>query len=57
MAGDAVVFSVRESMQDGVFWYGANVPSADTVRAVICNMSGVAQTAITDLPVRIITFR
>ena len=55
--GDAVVFSVRASMQDGVFFYGTNVPTAGTVRAVLCNMSGVAQVGISDFPVRVVTFR
>ncbi len=55
--GDAVVFSAMESMQDGVFFNGTNVPSAGTVRAVLCNMSGVAQVQISDFPVRVVTFR
>jgi hypothetical protein len=55
--GDAVVISVQEAMQDGVYMYGVRVSAVNTVRGLLCNMSGIAQAAITDLQVRIVTFR
>jgi hypothetical protein len=56
-AGDAVVFSVRGPMQNGVFWYGSEVVDANTIRAQLCNFSGTTLQGFTDLPVRILTFR
>jgi hypothetical protein len=56
-AGDVVVFSVRGPMQDGVSFYGTQVVDGDTLRAQLCNFSGTTQLAITNLPVRILTFR
>jgi len=55
--GDAVVFSVQDDMQDGVFFYGARVSSANTVDTVLCNLSGAAQAAITNVQTHILTFR
>ncbi len=56
-AGDAVVFSVRGPMQDGVFFYGSQVVDATTIRAQLCNFSGGTMQAFTNVPVRILTFR
>lgn len=55
--GDAVVFTVRGDMQDGVFFVGKQVTAATAVRVELCNLSGGVQAAITDLPVRVLTFR
>ena len=55
--GDAVVFSVQANLQDGVFFYGLRVSAPGIVDSLLCNFSGVAQAAISDLPVRILTFR
>jgi hypothetical protein len=54
--GDAVVFSVRGPMQQGVFLYGTQVISDTQVGGEICNLSGTTMTAITELPVRLLTF-
>ena len=56
-AGEAVVFSVRAPMQDGVFFYGTQVIDATTARTQLCNLSGTTQLAISNMPVRILTFR
>lgn len=55
-AGDAVVFSVRGNMPDGVFFYGTRVTSSSNLVAVLCNLSGGAMPAINNVPVRILTF-
>ena len=56
-AGDAAVIVARGPMQSGVFLYAIEVTAANNVRGAICNFSGGALQAITNLPVRIITFR
>jgi hypothetical protein len=55
-AGEAVVFSVQAPIQDGIVIYGQRVPSDGHVTFDVCNFSGVGQEAISDLPVRVITF-
>ncbi len=55
-AGEAVMFSVQGALQDGIIIYGARVPSDGHVTFNVCNFSGVAQAAITNLPVHVITF-
>jgi hypothetical protein len=55
-AGEAVIFNVNGALQDGVVIYGQRVPSDGHVMFDVCNFSGTTQAAITDLPVRIITF-
>jgi hypothetical protein len=55
-AGEAVVFSVQAALQDGVVIYGQRVPSDGHVTFDVCNFSGATQAAISDIPVRVITF-
>ena len=55
-AGEAVVFSIKAPLQDGVMIYGQRVPSNGHVMYDVCNFSGTTQAAISDLPVRVITF-
>jgi hypothetical protein len=55
-AGEAVLFSVKAPLQDGVVIYGQRVPSDGHVTFDVCNFSGTTQTAIDDIPVRVITF-
>jgi hypothetical protein len=55
-AGEAVVFSVQAPLQDGIVLYGEHVPVDGTVTFDVCNFSGVVETAISNLPVRVITF-
>ena len=56
-AGDVPIIAWRANVQDGVFLYGTRVASTSTVEAVICNFSGAAMAAITNIPVRLITLR
>jgi hypothetical protein len=55
-AGEAVVFSTKAAVQDGVIIYGQRVPSNGHVTFSVCNFSGITQAAIDDIPVRLITF-
>ncbi len=55
-AGEAVVFSMKAPLQDGVMIYGQRVPSNGHVTFDVCNFSGATQAQINDLPVRVITF-
>jgi len=55
-AGEAVVFSIKGAIQDGVLIYGQRVPSDGHVTFDVCNFSGTTQAAISSLPVRIITW-
>jgi hypothetical protein len=55
-AGEAVLFSIQAALQDGVVIYGQRVSSDGHVMFDVCNFSGTTQVAISDLPVRIITF-
>jgi hypothetical protein len=57
LAGDVVVLSEQAPMQEGVFFYGAQVVSPTQVRALLCNLSGGPQAAVTGLPVRVLTLR
>ena len=55
-AGEGVVFSLKAALQDGVVIYGQRVPSDGHVTFSVCNFSGTTQAAISDIPVRVITF-
>jgi hypothetical protein len=39
-----------------VLLYGARVPSAGTVTLKICNLTGGTMPALTNFPIRVITF-
>ncbi len=51
------VLGAVQAIQDGVYFYATDVPAAGSVRGGLCNLSGVAQVAISSYPVRIVTFR
>jgi hypothetical protein len=55
-AGEAVVFSIQAALQDGIVIYGQRVPSDGHVTFDVCNLSGTTQAAISEMPVRVITF-
>jgi hypothetical protein len=55
-AGEAVIFNVKATLQDGVVIYGQRVPSDGHVMFDVCNFSGITQAQISNLPVRVITF-
>ena len=49
------MFSIKAPLQDGVVSTPA-LPSAGHVMYSVCNFSGTTQAAISDMPVRVITF-
>ena len=53
---EAVVFSLRADAPDGMLFYGVRVSVAGQVILKVCNFTGGASPAISDLPVRILTF-
>jgi hypothetical protein len=55
-AGEGVILSTKAPLQDGVLIYAQQVPSDGNVTIDVCNLSGTTQAAITDFPIRIITF-
>ena len=55
-AGEAVIFNIKAALQDGIVIYGQRVPSDGHVTYSVCNFSGTTQDAISDMPVRVITF-
>jgi hypothetical protein len=55
--GDVPVIATQGSIQSGVFMYAMRTQAIGNVLASVCNMSGTTMTPISDLPVRVITFR
>ena len=55
--GDVPVVSTQAAIQSGIVLLGQRVSSADHVEVDACNFSGGAMTAISDFPVRTMTFR
>jgi hypothetical protein len=53
--GDAVIVSINGTVPEGILIYGARVPSANTVTIKVCNLSGSAMAAITNLPIAVVT--
>jgi hypothetical protein len=55
VTGDAVIFSMDGALPEGVLIYGVRVPSNGNVTVKVCNLSGGAMPAITNLPVSVFT--
>ena len=55
--GDTAIVSTRAAIQNGIVMYANRVVSAGQVEVNACNFSGTAMTALSNFPVRIITFR
>jgi len=53
--GDAVIFSINGSVPQGIMLYGVGVPTNGTVTLKVCNLSGGAMAAISNLPVAVVT--
>lgn len=56
VVGDAVALSINGALPEGIMLYGVGVPSNGSVTMKVCNFSGGAMGAITNLPVSVITF-
>jgi len=54
--GQVAVVATKAATQQGIVLYARRVASAGHVEVAACNFSGGAMTAISDLPVRVITF-
>jgi len=54
--GEAALVSVQDDVPEGLLFYGAGVPSDDTVILKVCNLSGFTMPAIDDLALRVMTF-
>jgi hypothetical protein len=55
--GDVALVSTGAAIQNGILIYAQRVKSAGTVEVDACNFSGTSMTAISDFPVRVVTFR
>jgi hypothetical protein len=55
--GDAVLMSLRGAVADGIVLSGVRVAVNDQTIIKMCNLTGAASPAITNLPVRLFTFR
>ena len=55
-AGEAVIISTQAAIPEGIMIYGQRVPSNGMVTMKVCNLSGSTMAAITDLPIRVMTF-
>jgi hypothetical protein len=53
--GDALMFSLNGSVPQGILIYGVRVSSANTVTVKVCNFTGAAMAAITNLQVAVVT--
>ncbi len=55
-ANEAIVISTRASSQEGILIYGQRVPADGHATMSVCNHSGTTQAAITNLPIRTVTY-
>jgi hypothetical protein len=53
---EVVIISARASLPTGVILYGVGVQSADHATMAACNFTGGAFPALTDFPIRTVTF-
>jgi hypothetical protein len=54
--GETAIVSTQAAIQNGILFYAQQVPSDGHVMANICNFTGTTMTAISNLPVRVVTF-
>jgi hypothetical protein len=55
--GDSAIISTQAPLQAGIVFYAQGAPSKGHVTMDGCNFSGGAMTAISNFPIRVITFR
>jgi hypothetical protein len=51
-----VVFSLQAAAPQGMLFYGVRVPVDNQVTLKLCNLTGGISPAISNLPVRVMTF-
>jgi hypothetical protein len=54
--GEGVVFSLQAAAPQGMLFYGVRVPVDNQVTLKLCNLTGGISPAISNLPVRVMTF-
>ena|SRR5690349_9749278 len=54
--GDSVIVSTGAAIQNGILLYANRVSSAGHVEVNACNFSGISMTAISNFPVKVMTF-
>ncbi len=54
--GEAVVISTQAALPEGLIFYGVQVPSTNNVTMKICNFTGGTMAAISNFPIRVITY-
>ena len=55
VAGDAVIFSIDGPLPEGILIYGVRVPANGQATVKVCNFTGGAMPAFTNVPVSVIT--
>jgi hypothetical protein len=56
-AGDVPLVTTGGAIQNGIVLYAQRVPSDGHVDMDVCNLSGTTMNAISNLPIRVVTFR
>lgn len=56
-AGDAIVISAKGALAEGMLIYGARVATDNTGVMKVCNFTGGTSPVVTDLQIRVVTFR
>lgn len=57
VAGDIIVISTRAALPAGLMIYGQQAPANGHGIMTVCNLSGAAMPALTNFPIRTVTFR
>jgi hypothetical protein len=57
VANDVIVISTRAALPAGLLIYGQQVPADGHGIMTLCNLSGAAMPALTNFPIRTVTFR
>lgn len=56
VVGQGVIITAKAALTSGIFIYGNGILATDTAVMTVCNLSGVTFPALTDFPIRTITF-
>lgn len=54
--GEAVIVSLRGAVAEGMLFYGVRVATDDHAIMKVCNFTGATSPAITNLPIKVVTF-
>ena len=56
LQNETVVISPRATLPPGMLMYGQRVPADGLSTMTVCNLSGATMPALTDFPIRTVTF-